>query len=238
MADSAQSLPLPRSLLTHIPDEAIQQVLLPRYDGLIHRARASKPEPESESEQELVRELAALLVDVLERLGSYALRYLRSDVQGQLDELIRDELSSADTTRKLALRHLQRSVEVAGKVIELGGEVLRNLPDAAIEGFVGLGGSAWRLDLEGDLGDDDLYGFLAWWLSLCVALESTLGDLDDLTYWSRRAIEGSRKVEASLPRAASDARAVGLQLRAQWAWEDWDEQDVEDEIEAWKELST
>lgn len=237
MADGAQSLPLPRSLLAHIADPTIQQELLPQYEALVGRARASKPESGSASEHELVRELATLVFDVLERLGPQALAYLRSDIQGQLDELIRDELRSADATRKLALRHLQRSVEVAGKLIELGGEIFRGLPDAAIEELLGdLGGGAWRPELEDQL-DDDPYGYLAWGLSFCVALECTLGDLDDLTYWSRRAIEGSRKVEALLPRLASEIRAGGLQLRARWAWEDWDEEDIEDEIRAWKELS-
>lgn len=154
MADSAQSLPLPRSLLAHIADPTIQQELLPRYEALVGRARALKPEPGSVGERELVGELAMLLFDMLERLGPHALGYLRSDVQGQLDEL-----------------------------------------------------------------------------------ECTVGDLDDLTYWSRRAIEGSRKVDALLPRLASEVRAVSLQLRARWAWEDWDEEDIEDEIRAWKELS-
>lgn len=237
MADSAHSLPLPRSLLAHIADPTIQQELLPQYEALVGRARALKPEPGSVGERQLVGELATLLFDMLERLGPRALGDLRSDVQGQLDELIRDELRSADATRKLALRHLQRSVEVVGKIIEIGAEVSRGLPDAAIEGLLGeLGGGAWRPDREDRL-DDDLYGYLAWWLSLSVALECTLGDLDDLTYWSRRAIEGSRKVDAMLPRLASEVRAVSLQLRARWAWEDWDEEDIEDEIRAWKELS-
>ncbi len=237
MADAAQSLPLPRSLLAHIPDSSLQQDLLPQYDELMARARAGRPEPGSATERELVQRLSVLLCNVLERLGSHALKTLRSDVQGQLDELIQDELRSADVTRKLALRHLQRSVEVAGKLIELGGDALRGLPEAAIEALLDGAGAAAHASYIDEQLDDDLYELLAWWLALSVALECTLSDLDDLTHWSRRAVEGSRKVEALLPRLASEARAVRLQLRAQWAWADWDEQDIEDEIEAWRKLS-
>jgi DnaJ-domain-containing protein 1 len=67
----------------------IQQDLLPQYEALVGRARAAKPEAGSANEHELVRELATLLFDVLERLGPHALAYLRGDVQGQLDELVR-----------------------------------------------------------------------------------------------------------------------------------------------------
>lgn len=238
MADAAPSLPLPRSLLAHISDEALQQELLPRYEALVDRARAARPEPGSATEHEQVRELAMLLFEVLERLGHHAMVYLRSDVQGQLDALIHDELRSADVTRKLALRHLQGSVGVAGHVIELGGEVFRGLPDVAVETLLGeIGESAGHSERVEEHLDDDLHAFLSWWLSLIVALECTLGNLEDLTYWSRRTIEGSRKVEALLPRLSSDLRAARLQLRARWAWHDWDEEDIEDEIAAWRKLS-
>lgn len=238
MADAAPSLPLPRSLLAHISDETLQQELLPRYEALVDRARAARPEPGSATEHEHVRELVMLLFEVLERLGHHAMVYLRSDVQEQLDALIHDELRSADVTRKLALRHLQVSVGVAGKVIELAGEVVRGLPEVAVEVLLGdLEGSARNADHVEEHLDDDLYGFLSWWLSLSVALECTLGNLEDLTYWSRRTIEGARKVEALLPRLESDLRAARLQLRARWAWHDWDEDDIEDEIAAWRRLS-
>lgn len=238
MADAAPSLPLPRSLLAHISDEALQQELLPRYEALVDRARAARPEPGSATEHEQVRELAILLFEVLERLGHHALVYLRSDVQGQLDALIHDELRSADVTRKLALRHLQGSVGVAGNVIELGGELVRGLPDVAVEALLGeIGESTGHAERVAEHLDDDLYAFLSWWLSLIVALECTLGTLEDLTYWSRRTIEGSRKIEALLPRLASELRAARLQLRARWSWHDWDEEDIEDEIAAWRELS-
>lgn len=238
MADAAESLPLPRRMLAHITNPTLQQELLPRYEALMSRARALRAEPGSECEHELVRELAVLSLDLLERLGSHVLSYLRSDVQGQLDALIRDELRTVDTTRKLALRHLQSSVGVVGKMIELYGDLFRGLPDAVVAALIrDLGDGAWRARFIVEDLDDDFQEQLAWWLSLSVALESTLGDLDDLTYWARRAIEGSRKVEALLPRIALDARAAQLQLRARWAWEDWDEEDIGDELATWRELS-
>lgn len=235
MADAAQMPPLPRSLLAHIPDASLQGQLMPQYEALVEQGRQGRPEPGSKDELDEVRALVLLGLTALRLLGPRAVDVLREGVQGQLDALIHDELRTADVTRKLALRHLQSSVEVAGKVVELFGELHRRLPPEALDELFIADTQTIAGYVDGTGGD--LGGLLAWWLALSVALECTRGELDDLTYWSRRAIEGSRRVEALLPRLAAQLDAIRVELGARWAWAGWGEQDIENELVAWRELS-
>lgn len=233
MADAGQ-MPLPRSLLAHIPDLGVQRQLMPQYEALVEQGRQARPAPGSRDEQDEVHALALLGLTALRFLGPRAVDVLRDGVQAQLDALIRDELATTDATRKLALRHLQGSVDVAGKVIELFGELCRRLPAEALD-------ELFRTDVQTLAsyvdGGGDFGGLLSWWLSLSVALECTRGELEELAYWSRRAIESSRRVEALLPRLATLLDSIRVELRARWAWAGWTEQDIEDELRTWKELS-
>jgi len=234
MADAGQ-VPLPRSLLAHIPDVGVQRQLMPQYEALVEQGRQARPAPGSKDEQDEVRALVLLGLTAIRCLGPRAVDVLRDGVQAQLDALIRDELMTTDATRKLALRHLQSSVEVAGKVVELFGELCRRLPADALDELFRADAQAIAGYVDGDGGD--LGGLLTWWLSLSVALECTRGEIEDLAYWSRRAIEGSRRVETLLPRLAAQLDAIRVELRARWAWAGWTGRDIEDELRAWRELS-
>jgi hypothetical protein len=235
VADAAQQPPLLRGLLECISDASLQRTLMPQYEALVEQGRQARPEPGSKTELEEVRALVLLGLTTLRLLGPRAVDVLREGVQVQLDALIHDELRTAEVTRKLALRHLQSSVEVAGKVVELFGELHRRLPAEALDELLIADTHAIAGYVDG--GGGDLGGLMTWWLALSVALECTRGELDDLTYWSRRAIEGSRRVEALLPRLAAQLDTIRVELKARWAWAGWGEHEIENELKAWRELS-
>jgi hypothetical protein len=59
-----------------------------------------------------------------------------------------------------------------------------------------------------------------------------------VVYGSRRpADQVTALARRELPAEAEEIHWLRVQIKARWAWDDWEEDDIEDELRAWRELS-
>ncbi|MBZ0118389.1 MAG: hypothetical protein K8H88_15405 [Sandaracinaceae bacterium] len=82
--------------------------------------------------------------------------------------------------------------------------------------------------------EDEGRRLLRWTLDVIVALVVMEGDIDDLAFWARRALEGARFARALRDaHGPLDLRGELAKARAQLAWTDWDDEDVATELAPW-----
>lgn len=231
MQSSAQTLA--RQALDQLPDLKLREPLGTKYEQLLERVRAHRSEREGTKQPELLSDLLDFGLRLLQGLGSRAAEVLRSDVDLQLRELLRQESATAELPRRFALKQLERSVEAFASLVELYGSLLEGLPPEAV------------LDLA-----DELRVYLAssptsgpsghelahWLLALTMGLESLHDDLDELTFWAREAAESSRRIELMLGQLSMVVLGLRARLEARWSWASWTDEDIERERSSWKHL--
>ena len=231
MQRSAQTLP--RQALDQLSDMALREPLEAKYERLIERVRARRSELEGAEAPELLSDLLDLGLRLLEGLGSRATAALRSDVNLQLQELLREESATAELPRRFALKQLERSVEVFASQVELFGSLLEGLPPEAVADLV----EELRVFLPvRPIGTSSGHELAHWLLALTMGLESLHDDLDELTFWAREAVESSRRVELMLGQLSTIVLGLRARLEARWSWASWTDEDVERERSSWKQL--
>lgn len=224
---------LARQALDQLPDMKLREPLGAKYEQLIERVRAHRSEREGTEEPELLSDLLDFGLRLLQGLGSRAATVLRSDVDLQLRELLRQESATAELSRRFALKQLERSVEVFASLVELYGSLLEGLPPEAV------------LDLADELrvyfpasplSGPSGHELGHWLLALTMGLESLHDDLDELTFWAREAAESSRRIELMLGQLSMVVLGLRARLEARWSWASWTDEDIERERSSWKHL--
>lgn len=224
---------LPRQALDHLSDLELRGPLEATYDRLIERARARRSGHGVPDAPELLSDLLDFGLRLLLGLGSRAAATLRSNVNRQLQELLREESTSAELERRFALKQLERSVEVFASLVELYGSLLEGLPPEAVADLV----EEMRVFLPASpLGPSSGHELAYWLLALSTGLESLHDDLDELAFWAREAVESSRRVELMLGQLSVIVLGLRARLDARWSWASWTEEDIERERTSWKQL--
>ncbi len=229
------ALVLPKRWLPQLPealDEALE-ALRHEQERMVALVRATRPQEGSDEEQRAFQHLMRLILPVdLELLEAF-----RSAVDTGLKELLSEEKATQDAERQLALRHIEQAVNTLAVVMESWGAALGEVPEAS-----------WKLARQQIV--DALAGgqlpplskedrtFLRFELDLTMALAALDGPLDDLTYWAHRAVTGARRVQAlSTPKLMARWRGELARLRAKASWVDWDDREVQRELEPWPDDS-
>lgn len=212
-------------------DSAVVARIRAAYAELLADVRAARPETGSDEETAYLVRLATLGYRSFAELGPELANLMRSGLSGMLDDAVRLELATAETERKLALRHLQAATNTLTVLVER-----LNTPVAALDveesGLVAqlldeMNRTAVRLT-------DSQRATARFQMDVLVALDVMDGSLEDLTYWALRALTGARKVEA-YPQSELFA-GVGAELaraHARRAWSDWEAEDVAEELAPW-----
>jgi hypothetical protein len=222
-----------RQALDQLSDAELRAPLAARYEHLIERVRARRSERDDAEAPELLADLLELGLRLLQGLGSQAVAALRSDVDLQLQELLREETATAELLRRFALKQLERSVEVFASLVELYGSLLHGLPPEAMADLM----DEVRAFFPGDpSGAPSSHALAHWLLALTMGLESIHDDLDELTFWAREAAESSRRVELMLGQLSSVVLGLRARVEARWSWASWTDEDIERERSSWKHL--
>lgn len=199
------ALALPESLIpADLPPEVSARLEPWREHWRAFRARvrAERPEADSDAERAVLVDFLRAISGALTEIAPFAGGFVRQGIEQGLDELVRQEFMAAETERKLALRHLQRSLEDFGEFIALAAEQLRGITDEQLT-------RTFMDAAEMVAGDPIEYltaearAFLRWELRLFMALDARTETLDELTYWAHQAIVSSREVRALMGRTLS-----------------------------------
>lgn len=146
---------------------------------------------------------------------------------------LRKESATADLSRRLALKQLERSVEVLTSLVELYGSLLEGLPPEAVADLV----EEVRMLFPASSRDESSCHDLAhWMLALTMGLESLHDDHDVLRFWAREAVESTRRVERLLGPLSTLELGLRARLEARWSWVSWSDEDIERERSSWKHL--
>lgn len=235
MSSLALQQPLPELLRRQLLTEQDQQEFASGLASICERA-SPHPLPDSEQELELAKDMCVISLSLFKGLGPKAVDILRADINQQIEALLAQEYAATETIRKLAFAQLREAVAVFGKFIERMSAVFAELSYEVIvqllEEAVGN-----REVLLAELRSDVSSRYVAVAsLSLMLALEFIAGNLEDFTYWSRRAVEASRRVEPVMQELVPNVRGNVSRLRSQFAWAHWDQTEIDRELSAWKDL--
>jgi len=171
--------------------------------------------------------------------GLYGLRVLgpgwivafRDSVNTALQELLREELSAAETERKFALRQIEQAAHTLGVLVESVGAILATMPAADTRALLSELVPERRLDDLPLTALDRLV--LRFQLDLSVALDALDAPIDELTFWAYRAAIGARRVEA-LPSSAVVALGGEVaRLRSRRSWLNWGASEIQQELAPW-----
>lgn len=199
------ALTLPESLLpADLAPELRERVGAWRETWCVLRGRVRTERPEAGSDAE-----SAVLIDFLKALSGpmldvapFAGGFVRQGIERGLDDLLRQEFSAAETERKLALRHLQGSLEVFGELFASVREQLRGVSDEQFtQAFTEAARTVTRDPAE--YLTADARTLIRWELTLFVALDTRTESLEELTFWAHRAIVCSREVRALMAHTPS-----------------------------------
>jgi hypothetical protein len=199
---------------------------------LVSDVREQRPEPDTEAEMSLLMRMSVFGLEAGRLVGSAFADIMRLGLNATLGDLVRKELETADTERKLALRQLEQAAHTFGVLTESLGMILSGVPADSIAAAL----EDWTLlTSRGELRLQEHERTAArFQLELLVALECMDAPIEELTYWAFRAITSARKVEA-LPAASlfGGLRGELARARARRAWQHWDEREIEKELAPW-----
>jgi hypothetical protein len=122
---------------------------------------------------------------------------------------------------------------VFASLVELYGSLLAGLPAEAVSDLME---EVRSLLPATGLGDTSGRELAHWLLALTMGLESIHDDLDELTFWAREAVEGSRRVDLLLGQLSMVMTGLRARLEARWSWAEWTDEDIERERSSWKTL--
>lgn len=235
MSSLARSLPLPKRLRDQLVNQDEQQRFTSAFAAISSKAKL-RPQPDSDEELELAVDMYVVSLSLFKGLGPKAVDILREDINQQLDTLLMDSYASTETIRKLAFAQLHEATGVFGKFVERTSAIVTELSyEVLVELLEEVLGD--REALAGQLSSDVSYRQLAvMCLAVMLALEFIDDELASFTYWSRRAVEASRRVEPLLEDLLPNTTGNVSRLRAQFAWAHWDQTEIDREMNAWKDL--
>ncbi len=199
---------------------------------LLDDVRRTRPAERTPEEDAALLRIARIGYTGMRALGPGFGQILRGNLNRALNELISKELSTAEPKRKLALRHLQQSVHRYGVLMESLVAVLGGLN--AVELSTLLTELEQNAAAEISLGSDAERLVVRFQLDVLVALDVLDAPLDELTFWSFRALTDARRVEA-LPAPVAVAGFAGelARARSRNAWVSWDAAEIAKELAPW-----
>jgi hypothetical protein len=237
--------PLPRVLLDRAA-EGVRARMEPRLNAAVAAMRSSQPAPGSDHELSLVGDFTRVVVGVFFALEADDFHdVLREDLNGQVDALVVQEYKAAELTRKLSYRHLVQSLEVLGRLFEVWAgaadfivaarDLIGDLRDTSAspqddEDLLA------PIDVEPMLQDPSLRATYTLLLLISVALETREATAEEFAYWAKRAVECARRLDVMLPHVARKLEGTAARFRAERAWLEWDEQEIESELTEWSRL--
>lgn len=229
------------------PDEATAQALpaedlawlrqdwAPRFSAWLLASARARPDESSDAERAMLAHLLGLLAEPVRRLRVTPwLADLQRGLARGLNEVVRSELDSTETERKLVLRHLEKAVDQLVIWLEWWQSVIQ---DAWPEAPAVLVEEALRDDALTTVTfspDDRLV--LRLLLDVAVALEVLKGPVQDLAWWAHHALAAARRVAALMARGVPRGlRGELARLRARHAWDEWTEDDLAQEFRPWNQ---
>jgi len=204
---------------------------LPRWSRVFGDARKVRDTLPAVDEDKLLAEFAKLLLDMLQGLGTRWAVTTRHVASRGLRELFETEATPAlEPDRRFLLRQLEYALNFYADLQEAAALELERLPADALTQLLSV---LSPTDMMASPSDTLA---LRWQVDLFLALDSVNSDLEELRFWSDRAVLGARKVRAvtgSSPALAM--RADLIRQRAKNVWHDWDDDDVAREVAPWPE---
>jgi hypothetical protein len=193
--------------------------------------RRDRPDEGTVEETRALARMAEVGLDGLRVLGPGWVGAFRDGVNSALQELVRKELSAAETERKFALRQIEQAAHTFGVLIESVGAIFASLPAADARAWLGDVASHVRIeDLPLSMADRVVLRFQ---LDLSVALDALDAPIDELTFWAFRAATGARRVEALPSPTVVGLRRELARLRSQRSWLNWDAAETQQELAPW-----
>jgi len=202
------------------------------WRSLIDEVRRKRPGEDTTEEERVLSRMAVVGLEGLRLLGPNWVAVFREGVNAALKELLRKEMSAAETERKFALRQVEQAAHTFGVLVESVGTIFTSLPPSDAR--------TWLADVASHvpaekltLSIDDRV-VMRFQLDLSVALESLDAPIDELTFWAFRAATGARRVEAlPSPTMPPGLRGELARLRSQRSWINWDATEIQQELAPW-----
>jgi hypothetical protein len=207
----------------------------PRVSAWLLALSSARPEDGSENERVLLAHLLGLLAEPARRVRVTPwLDGLQRGLARGLNEVVRNELDSTETERKLVLRHLEKSVDQLVIWLEWWQSVIQDAwPDAHA---MRIEEALRDVSLETVTFSTDDRIVLRLLLDVAVALDLLKGPVKDLAWWAHHSLASARRVAALMARGVPHGlRGELARLRARHAWDEWTEEDLAKEFHPWSQ---